>query len=139
MRAFLPALLLVLTALHHRWRTRTVRQSAWKGGGFAMFSDMVRTALIPELIFQVQGESRRVRIPPPEQYDIVTIIPTISRIDSFRRDLARQMWRLCGDSAHPVDGAPTGMEVTDVCIQHVWVDFDCRTGIYSGTVIATYQ
>lgn len=87
MLPFLPAILLCLVAAAQQRLTRTDGLTAWKGGGFGMFST---TDMGPRLIgIRIRGPWGERDIPPPaamsdEAYTDVLLFPSEENI----RDLA---------------------------------------------------
>lgn len=130
---WLPPALLMIVFAHHRWRVHSVGQSAWKGGGFGMFSETDRTAIAVVLwAIDNDGVQAPIRLDPGVSQTITTVVPTPSNIVRWGRELAKTDWQRCGDVAHPrppSSSAPSLM-ITQVHLRRLWVSFDVRAGEY---------
>ena len=87
----LPALLLVLVALHQLWLTREAGLSAWSGGGFGMFSTIDGWGARHLHAWTLsQGLQQELAL-PPELRDArrrVLALPSDARLAAFARTLA---------------------------------------------------
>lgn len=141
---FLPPLLLIIVAIHHRWRMRSRNQSAWKGGGFAMFSEIFgntdTTTLSAkakeggDLSLTVLGVNHPLR-------EKARSIPTEKNWLSWVRWVAAREWTRCGSSVHlPMPGQEgASLTVERVTVRFRQIDFDGRSGEYSARDVADYS
>jgi hypothetical protein len=133
---WIPALLLVLVAMHQRWRMASVHQSAWKGGGFGMFSDIQRCSVAA--VAWVREDDYRLtplRLDPSAPLAKVTHIPTARNIRQWGEELAAVQWQRCGQTAHelaPGSGDEAAL-LEKITLHRLEIDFDGRHGMYAAT------
>jgi hypothetical protein len=131
---WLPVVLLVVIALIQRIRVHLWGQSAWKGGGFAMFSEIPHTAVLPILCRVKAGEIvERIPIAPSHMRSKESIMPSKRALERLGTNLLRRDWQRCGTTAHEWFEASPGSErlkPDGVIVRTLRVGFDGRTGTY---------
>lgn len=138
-----PVILLVLVALHHRWRMHRLRQTSWKGGSFSMFSEMWRNSLVTEIWIQDKnlGPLPLVVADQRENHLLLAAvaIPTRKRILAWARWAAAAEWKRCGNFAHLPFGMQGGdaLSVTKVVLRLRSIDFDA-SGTHSAEELQSY-
>jgi hypothetical protein len=132
----LPLLLLIAVALHHRVRIRRLGQSPWKGGSFAMFSEVVENVPVTELWCRDTGRDPQcLRLAAEIKYPLYVrakMIPTDAHLRAWAEFVAASRWQRCGDYAHgseSTDRRPP-LELDHVTVRRRIVDFDGATGRY---------
>ena len=132
----IPSAILLLVAIHQRWRMYSVRQSAWKGGGFGMFSDIQRTSVAAVVWALEDGyRSTPLRLDPSGSVAKATHVPTARNIRQWGEELVALRWQRCGENAHEVAycSDSDGLTLTQVTLHHLFIDFDGRNGVYTAT------
>jgi hypothetical protein len=138
----IPPALLLLVFAHQRWRVLTRRQTAWKGGGFGMFSDIDRSAIAATVtVHDGDKGTRMLRLPASAPTARVSAIPTEPNIRAWGKELLARPWEACGDAAHEWQMLSTTepVRVEAVTLRWIWVEFDRRTGEYSGSELASHR
>lgn len=141
MLSLIPAIVLLVVAIYQRLRVRSVHQSAWKGGGFGMFSDIHRNSIAAVIWARANdGQSEPLTIDPSPLFSKPSIVPTARNIQSWGRELVRAKWQRCGRRAHAFmpygDGVP--LAVLKVTLSHLRIDFDARSGTYTTSGVQTH-
>lgn len=142
-----PSIVLVAIAIHHRWRMLTCHQGSWKGGGFAMFSDIPRNMVTLEILVDNEDGERATRSLPVQTgdgelerlFDRASHIPTERNLLAVARRAARMQWTACGEIAHPTGVGQRPLEFESVRITHYRWDFDARRGVYSATSVSRHH
>lgn len=130
----LSPLLLVLVALHQRWRIAAVGQSAWKGGGFGMFSDIHRNHFIAVVwVADPAGTLIQLRVDAKGFGNRPAFVPTKKNAIQWAREIASGHWERVADTARPRSPHSASQELIllRVSVHHVQVDFDAVRGIYT--------
>jgi hypothetical protein len=126
-----PPIVLVAVAAVQRWRMWRHRQSAWKGGGFGMFSEINRNSVAVILsTIGADGTVHDLRVDPGIPPSITC--PTDAYLKRWGEDVARGEWLKCGAFAHlrPWYSTTSAEAIARVRITRLWLDFDARTGLY---------
>lgn len=132
---FIAPVILVAVAMHQRWRMRALRQSAWKGGGFGMFSDIQRSYASSTLVCEEPGGPKERTVDPSSADALVSRIPSEDHMKRYARSLSQRLWQGSGHAgARPTPLYMEGpsLNVTGVRVRHRWIDFDGETGHYTG-------
>lgn len=135
-----PPLMLLLVAAHQRWRVRTIGQTAWKGGGFAVFSDIDRNSIGATLWVRESDGIRACQIEACPPQSRATNVPTDENILRWGREIAKTRWQTCGGTAHPwLPSTNVAPVVTDrIELRRLSIDFDGRAGAYTARTVKTY-
>jgi hypothetical protein len=134
MEAWLPLLCLAAVFLHHRWRMYSMMQSAWKGGGFAMFSDIQRNVVVADVWLQENGHvTGPFRVTGHRLLLEAAVVPTPERLERCGRELLSCRWNRSEDTAWVVQrGSSTrSWRATKTLLRHLRMDFDAADGRYS--------
>jgi len=141
----IPLIILVLVAIHHRWRVRRHSQSSWKGGGFAMFTEIERNSDLTELSVKTTGGSpASLRVIEqkltPSRLQARTI-PAAKNWFAWGREIFLRHWMRCGDGAYPLmwSEGRDEIEIEQVTVRHRYLDFDGTDGVYSAKEMARYS
>lgn len=123
---------MLLIALHHRERVIRIGQSAWKGGGFAMFSVPNRQIVVRgELWVREDRALRPLRVDGLNPYPI-SVVPSEKNLQRLCRAILGRQWRRDGVRAVPLTRAAsdTTLDVAKVTVTCIRIDFEAATGIY---------
>ncbi len=92
--AALPALLLIVVALHQIWLVHSDQLDPWKGGGFGMFSTTQGVNARHSHIFVTEGgEESEIEVPDDledEEYRLLSL-PTDARFEVFAEELSEYL------------------------------------------------
>jgi hypothetical protein len=139
---WIPGALLLAVALHQRWRVHSVGQSAWKGGGFGMFSDLHHNSIAAVLWTRNEaGLEVALRIDPTVSRSLMSRIPTSGNILRWGREIMRGRWQRCGGLAcvQPLYSTERPVTIARVTLQHLWITFDGRRGVYTAEERGTWE
>ena len=130
----LPSLVMVAVAIHHRWRMHTCGQSAWKGGGFAMFST-ARCHVLNMWLWHVSHDRCEMVAVPDNRSHLrnqAVYVPTPRNIRRLAVGLLDGAWLRLGSVAIlcPPSEMRERAEMAAALIQHRTVDFDMTSGTY---------
>ena len=131
---WIPSLLLVAVAFHHRWKVHSVQQSAWQGGGFGMFSDIERNSFAAVLwVIDDDGREVPIRVDPSVTSTVISRIPTAANILRWGREVIRGEWQRCGDLAYPRPTYSTAspLAIRKMTLHYLCVTFEARRGLYT--------
>jgi hypothetical protein len=135
-----PILLLILVALHQRWRVATTGQTAWKGGGFGMFSTIPNTIVIADATVDAgAGSVRRLRFDIDSSGSQMRAVPTEEHLRAWARAVYLAEWEQCGQSIHrrsPNSRQPP-LTILAVTVSRIRMAFHCQTGAYTASPDAT--
>jgi hypothetical protein len=134
--SLLPVWLLLAVVMHQRWRMYKYDQSAWKGGGFGMFSD-IHTSWVAAVVTarNADGSLVDLRVDSADWMSRFNVIPTARNLQKWATLLLHTRWRRSGDSVLPFQpdrGDP--LHVCRVTLRHFRIEFDGRTGVHSARV-----
>ena len=139
---WLPVLCLVAIALHHRWRIHAIGQSAWKGGGFGMFSDVPRHHMLALMrTTDSSGIPIELRIDAKTYEAKVTVLPTGENALQWARQIAAGQWQRVGNLARPYTpgcGIPP-LALERISVHHLELDFDGSIGRYQAAERHAYS
>jgi protein-disulfide isomerase len=133
----LPVWLLLVVVVHHRWRVRKHGQSSWKGGGFGMFSDLHRSASTAVLsVRETQGDPEQLRIDTSDWMTRHNVIPNGVNLRRWGEQILQGRWMRSGARALPLQPGhdARALDIEAVTLKHLAIDFDRRTGTYTGRV-----
>lgn len=130
----LPVLLLITVALIHRVRVHVRGQSAWKGGGFGMFSEIPHTAVVP-VLWRVKTDQSVEEIPidPSPPWSRESVLPTRKALEGVGASLLKREWQRCGRTAHEWRAPASEGErfrADGVILRVLRIAFDGRAGSY---------
>jgi hypothetical protein len=131
---WVPSAVLLAVASHHRWRVHSIRQSAWKGGGFGMFSEIQRSSIAVVLwVIDGNGDEVPIKIDPSQSQTVMSVIPTPENLLRWGRAVVQSKWQRCGDFAHtrPQYSGAMPLRITKVTLRHLRVNFDSCRGAYT--------
>ena len=132
---WLPALALLIVAAHQRIMVYYKHQSAWKGGGFGMFSEINRHSVVATLIVkEAQGEIA-LRVDQRHRWD-PGAAPTPENLLRWGKEILLLKWTRVGNHAdiYPSPSPEPPLHVLRVTIQHFEIDLDLKLGEYSSVL-----
>lgn len=136
--SYVPVFLMLGVFVVHRLRVARLGQSAWKGGGFGMFSDVRRTSVTASATFvDEDGAEVSLRLPPCGPGDRAVQIPSPENVRRWAERLVDSEWQRCGDVAHLVNSHALvrPLQLTKVTAVVRRLDFDGTIGAYSSRVL----
>lgn len=133
--------LLVAVAIHHLWRVRSIDQSAWKGGGFGMFSEPPRCSLATTLwIATPEGAVESIDVDPQSVSLRLLWVPSERSVRRWANAVAIGKWVRAGEWAQrcSATGTESPLNIQSVCVRHLRLDFDGRVGAYTARELKRY-
>jgi hypothetical protein len=131
-----PILLLILVALHQRWRVATTGQTAWKGGGFGMFSTIPNTIVIAEAAVDAgAGDVAHLRFDIDPSASQVRAVPTEQNLQAWARAVYLVDWERCGQSLHrrSANSRQPRLTILSVTVSRIRMAFHGRSGTYTAS------
>lgn len=135
-----PILLLILVAIHQRCRVATIGQTAWKGGGFGMFSTIPNTIIAAEAAVDTgRGGIARFRFDVDTSGSKICAMPTEQNLRAWARALYLSEWEQCSQSIHRRSpySRQAPISILGVTVSRTPIAFHCQTGAYAATIETT--
>jgi hypothetical protein len=138
---WIPALVAIVVAAHHRWMVVARGQTSWKGGGFAMFSDATENDLQTSIAYPTVGETAFAEVTGLKDLTrvVALAVPTEKAIRAWAQQVLRTDWLAQQGVAVPCHPrlAASKVKAATVSVTHRRVCFDATSGGYRARVIRT--
>lgn len=138
---WIPALVAVTIAAHHRWMVVARGQTSWKGGGFAMFSDATENDLDTRIYFRSDSEVASAEVVGLRHISLAVAIaiPTRKALAEWTQQVLSTDWFVTNGVAVPCHPRlqPRKVKADSASVTHRRVCFDVRSGGYRSSVVRT--
>lgn len=134
--ALIPIALLLAVAVHQRWRVSRYGQSAWKGGGFGMFSDL-HTGSVTALLRTTGSANEVAEFLVVFPWDMrASVIPTEANLRLTAQEILHNRWTGVGRRAAPCRESErdNALVLSSVTVRYARIDFDRQTGAHMASV-----